>query len=74
VKAALDEAGVEMPEPTYRIVQRTAPDSGTTDETTGRPSSVRDQARAVDVERDGRMEAQVDEEASRSDEPNFLSE
>jgi len=75
VKAALDEAGVEMPEPTYRIVQQAAPDSTAPDEpATDAPASVRDQARAADVERDGRLEAQVDEEANRPDEPNFLSE
>jgi small-conductance mechanosensitive channel len=74
VKAALDEAGVEMPEPTYRIVQSsTAPEPA--EETAGRAAaSVREQARTVDVERDGRLEAQVNEEAHDPDEPNLLSE
>jgi small-conductance mechanosensitive channel len=74
VKAALDEAGVEMPEPTYRIVQSsTAPEPA--EETVGKAAaSVREQARTVDVERDGRLEAQVNEEAHDPDEPNLLSE
>jgi hypothetical protein len=38
------------------------------------PMSVREQARSVDVTPDGRMEAQVDEEAHDPDEPNFLDE
>ncbi len=74
VKAALDEAGVEMPEPTYRIVQVPMAGSDAKSEGTGPASSVRDQARTADVERDGRLEAQVDEEAHDPDEPNLLSE
>lgn len=75
VKAALEEAGVEMPEPTYRIVQMPAYEPSPPEETKNvAPSSVRDQARAAEVERDGRMEAQVDDEAHHPDEPNYLSE
>ncbi len=80
VKAALDEAGVEMPEPTYRIVQMPAFESPAPEEHRPEehkdvaPSSVRDQARTADVKRDGRLEAQVDEEAHDPDEPNLLAE
>ena len=74
VKAALDEAEVEMPEPTFRIVEVPLYEPSTSDENDGSPSSIRDQARTADVERDGRMEAQVDEEAHDPDEPNLLSE
>lgn len=75
VKSALEEAGVEMPEPTYRIVQMPAfepPAPAEQKDVT--PSSIRDQARAADVEREGHLEAQVDEEAHDPDEPNFLAE
>jgi len=74
VKEALDAAGVEMPEPTYRIARmpdadRTAPSKGGS----RAASAVRAEARTVDVTRDGRLEAQVEEEAHRADEPNLLS-
>jgi len=75
VKAALEEADVEMPEPTFRIVQMPAYEaSPPVEKKDAAASPVRDQARAADVERDGRMEAQVDEEAHDPDEPNLLSE
>lgn len=75
VKATLDEAGVEMPEPTFRIVQMPAFEPSASDETKDvSPTSVRDQARVVDVEPDGRMEVQVDQEAHDPEEPNLLAE
>jgi len=74
VKAALDEAGVEMPEPTFRIVQMPAFEQPVEEEKEMPQTPVREQARSVDVTPDGRMEAQVDEEAHDPDEPNLLAE
>jgi small-conductance mechanosensitive channel len=73
-KATFDEAGVEMPEPTFRIVQMSTAEGTAEEEKEMPPMSVREQARSVDVTPDGRMEAQVDEEAHDPDEPNFLDE
>jgi small-conductance mechanosensitive channel len=75
VKAALDEADIDLPEPTYRIIQMppfAASVAEETEETEERTPSVREQARTVDVASDGRLEAQVDAEAHRPDEPNLL--
>lgn len=74
VKAALEEAGVDLPEPTYRIVRMPSFEAPVGEEKEMPPESVREQARAADVTRDGRLEAQVDEEAHRPDEPNLLRE
>ena len=72
VKQALDEAGVDMPEPTYRLQLYEA------GEGPPRPPKVpeepvAEQLDTVDVARDGRMEEQVEEELRTSDEPNLLS-
>jgi small-conductance mechanosensitive channel len=74
VKTALDEAGIDLPEPTYRIIQMPSFEEPAGEEKQMPPQSVQEQARSVDVAPDGRMEAQVDEEAHDPDEPNLLSE
>lgn len=74
VKTALDEAGVDLPEPTFRIIQMPSFEEPATEEKHMPPQSVQEQARSVDVAPDGLMEAQVDEEAHDPDEPNLLSE
>lgn len=74
VKAALDEAGVDVPEPTYRIIQMPSFEEPEGEEKQMSPVSVHEQARSVDVTPDEHMEAQVDEEAHRPDEPNLLAE
>ena len=74
VKTALDEAGVDLPEPTFRIIQMPSFEEPADEEKQMPPQSVQEQARSVDVTPDGRMEAQVDEEAHDPDEPNLLSE
>lgn len=71
VKAALDDASIELPAPTYRVHMETTPKKaprvapGTREQTAGRD-------RSVDVRPDGRLEAQVREELDRSDDENLL--
>lgn len=74
VKSALEEADIEMPEPTYRIltaslkeVQRevVAPKPGTR-------KSAADDAASIDVRPDRKLDDQVREELERSDDENLL--
>ncbi len=73
VKQALDDEGIEMPEPTYRLHLYQAEDLPEEGAVTPAASAV-EQAAAIDVVPDGELEAQVEEELRTSDEPNFLSE
>ena len=72
VKQALDEQGVEMPEPTYRLQLYQA---GRVPRSSLTPSgaTAAEQAAAVDVSRDEEVEEQVEEDLRTSDEPNLLS-
>lgn len=72
VKTALDEAGVDMPEPTHRlhVWQREV-----TPEKPQRPEApIDEQAATIDVAPDGKLEAQVEEDLAQSDESNLLSD
>lgn len=72
VKTALDEAEVDMPEPTYRLQvwqQETALQKPQLP-----AESISEQAAAIDVLPDGKLEAQVEEELAQSDEPNLLDD
>jgi len=72
-KQAFDEAGIEMPEPSYRVQTHDASDAPPRAST--RPSSsVAEQAQQIDVTPDERLERKVEEELRTSDEPNLLSE
>jgi small-conductance mechanosensitive channel len=72
VKTAFDEAGIDMPEPTRRILTRRmeapeAPKKPVDD------ASAAQQAATIDVAPDGELEAQVEEDLAQSDEPNLLA-
>jgi small-conductance mechanosensitive channel len=71
VKTAFDEADIDMPEPTQRVLTRQmeAPAS------LRKPSveeSAAEQAATIDVTPDGELEAQVEEDLAQSKEPNLL--
>ena len=67
VKQALDDAGVEMPEPIYRVLMRQLP----ADEAPQPPPSpMRSEVR--DLSPDTVLDAQVQEDLARSDESNLL--
>lgn len=71
VKVALDEAGIEMPEPIYRVGVRRLPEGPPAG--AARPeASALHQAQRVDVTPDRNLEEQVDEDLARSDEENLL--
>lgn len=79
VKTALEDAGIDMPEPTYRLQvwQQEAPSPEGPETTkrkeTPKPSAL-EEARSIDVTPDGKLEAQVYEDLARSDDPNLLTE
>ncbi len=72
VKTAFDEAGIDMPEPTHRILTREmeppAPPKKPVIE-----ESAAEQAADIDVTPDGELEAQVEEDLAHSKESNLLS-
>lgn len=72
VKQAFDEADIEMPEPTYRLQLFDAGDAPTP-APKGSTSPIVEQAKAIDVTRDRRLERRVEEDLRTSDEPNLLS-
>lgn len=72
VKQALDEADVEMPEPTYRLQLYQAGDVEPRAPKQSGASAV-DEAGSIDVVPDRRLEERVEEELRSSDEPNLLS-
>lgn len=72
VKTAFDEAGIDMPEPTHRVLTRemeppAPPKKSATHE------SAAQQAADIDVAPDGELEAQVEEDLAQSDEQNLLA-
>ena len=72
VKTALDEAEIDMPEPIHRLrvwQQEAAPEKP---QPPAEPA--REQAAAIDVEPDHKLEAQVEEDLAQSDEPNLLTD
>ena len=73
VKAALDEADIEMPEPIYRVHLREmeAPSEAATEQARTQPSAA-EQAQDVDVTPDGKLDEQVREDLARTDEENLL--
>lgn len=70
VKAALDGAGIEMPEPIYRVHATSMPERPE-----GKPQAPpRAEARQLDVEPDHKLDAQVYEDLGASDDENLLEE
>ncbi len=72
VKTAFDEAGIDMPEPTQRILTRRMEAPGPVKKTTPQ-SSAAEQAATIDVAPDGELEAQVEEDLAQSEESNLLA-
>lgn len=70
VKTAFDEAGIDTPAPTYRVLSQQV--EGLEEPTTPARSAAAETA-DVDVAPDDEIEAQVEEDLARSDEPNLLS-
>jgi len=70
VKTAFDEADIDMPEPTQRILTR--PMDPPTRSRKPEPSAA-EQAARIDVAPDGELEAQVEEDLAQSSEPNLLA-
>ena len=68
LKAALDEGGVELPEPIYRVITQTKDERGPSKKP---PENVEDPT-AEDVRPDGKLEEQVREDLARSDDENLL--
>lgn len=73
VKTAFDEAGIDMPEPTQRILTRPLKVSAPGEKPAAATSAI-EQATAVDVAPDGELEAQVEEELATSTERNLLTD
>lgn len=71
VKTAFDEAGIDMPEPTHRVLTRHL-ESAPSPRKPDLEQSAAQQAPVIDVAPDGKLEAQVEEELAHSDEPNLL--
>lgn len=73
IKESLDEAGVDMPEPSYRLQLSEA---GEVSPHAPRvpDSPVLEEASTIDVEPDRRLEQKVEEDLRTSDEQNLLSE
>ena len=68
LKAALDEGGVELPEPIYRVITQTKDEREPSKKP---PKSVEDPT-TEDVRPDGKLEEQVREDLARSDDENLL--
>ena len=73
VKTALDEAGIDMPEPTYRL-QVSRRETPPPPEKSEAEAPASEQAATIDVAPDGKLEAQVEEDLAQSDEPNLLDD
>ena len=71
VKAAFDEAGIEMPEPIYRIHMAEAPDVSPPQTTLAVPVDAAS-VPAVDVSTDSTINEQVQDDLHYSDEENLL--
>ncbi len=77
VKEAFDEAGIEMPEPIYRVHLRegASPASGASAATVDRkPVTEKKGVEHGDLSPDDTIDNQIRDEASKSDETNLLSE
>lgn len=77
VKAAFDHAGIEMPEPIYRVhlskkPSGTAPGSAAAATVPRSPESSEESLAAVDVSTDGSIEQQLSDDLKYSDEENLL--
>lgn len=76
VKEAFDEAGIEMPEPIYRVHLREgtipAPESSTNP--SARPNPGGSSSQHSDLSRDHTIDNQIKAEADKSDEKNLLDE
>jgi len=72
VKTAFDEAGIDMPEPTQRILTREMEPSVPPKKPVAEGSAA-EQAADIDVAPDGELEAQVEEDLAHSDEQNLLA-
>lgn len=76
VKEAFDEAGIEMPEPIYRVHLRE--EAAATDETSARDNRgklpEKTAVEQTDLAPDNTIDKQIEAEASESDEENLLSE
>jgi small-conductance mechanosensitive channel len=72
VKTAFDEAGIDMPEPTQRVLTRPM-EAPASPKKPAKDESVAEQAAAIDVTPDGELEAQVAEDLAQSEEPNLLA-
>ena len=72
VKTAFDEAGIDMPEPTHRILTRRMEAPAPPEKHEPEPSAA-EQAATIDVAPDGELEAQVEEDLAQSKEPNLLT-
>lgn len=70
VKAAFDEAGIDMPAPTYQVLTQ---QTEITEEPKAPQRPAAAEASDVDVAPDIEIEAQVEEDLAQSDEPNLLS-
>lgn len=68
LKAALDEAGIDLPEPIYRVITQAAPER--TAPSAGR--SPRAEAASIDLRPDRKLDEQVREDLERSDDENLL--
>ncbi|MEX2400917.1 MAG: mechanosensitive ion channel family protein [Rhodothermales bacterium] len=70
VKAALDEADIEMPEPVYRIMTKAWPER---EKAPGKSAvDVESQARQIDVAPDGKLDEQIQDDLDASDDENLL--
>ena len=76
VKLALDEAGVEMPEPAQTIRMVSAGDKQPAEalKLSGEGDAEEEQTKIVDVSRDTQLDDQISEELSDTHEPNLLTE
>lgn len=68
LKAALDEGGVELPEPIYRVITQTKDER----QPSTKPHKSVEDPTAADVRPDGKLEEQVREDLARSDDENLL--
>ena len=71
IKAALDEAGIEMPEPIVRVLTSNLAESRKAEKQVPRRQV---STTEIDVRPDGKLEEQVREDLERSDDENLLSD
>lgn len=71
VKDALDQASIELPEGTYRVLLEAASEQKSAAERAERPGTGK-QEEEVDIRPDGKLDEQVREDLERSDDQNLL--